>query len=171
MAVKRIAEKLPDVKIIVLLRNPTDRAISHYKMQKKRGIEERDIEQAINEEKKIIKYEKNKVYDNQYSFYHQKLSYLDRGKYIEQLKVWYKYFDEEQIFVVESEEFFHNTEEVLYDIYDFLNVSRYNNANLKVHNKGKSNYTIPENIKEEINEYFEPYNQELYEYLDKDFGW
>ena len=39
LAPRRIAERLPDIKCIMLLRNPTDRAYSHYIMQQRQGVE------------------------------------------------------------------------------------------------------------------------------------
>ena len=46
-AARRIHETIPDVKLIALLRNPIDRAISHYQMAYKRGVEDRQIADAF----------------------------------------------------------------------------------------------------------------------------
>jgi hypothetical protein len=40
----RMAEVIPDAKLVALLRNPIDRAYSHYQMQVRRGTEERQVE-------------------------------------------------------------------------------------------------------------------------------
>jgi sulfotransferase family protein len=46
MIAQRIAHVLPDVRIIALLRDPIERAISHYRMSIRRGVEERSFEQV-----------------------------------------------------------------------------------------------------------------------------
>jgi len=46
---QRISETIPDVKLIALLRNPIDRAFSHYRMTERRGIETRSFEEAVDD--------------------------------------------------------------------------------------------------------------------------
>jgi hypothetical protein len=75
----RIAPALPGIKLIFILRNPVDRAWSHYWDSVKRGKEEMSFEHAINlEEDRIIKDEVSKRF----------FSYLDRGKYIDQINAY-----------------------------------------------------------------------------------
>ena len=60
LAPERIKKILPDVKIIILLRNPIDRAYSHYNMQKRNNYEKLSFEDAIKLEKERIKDERQK---------------------------------------------------------------------------------------------------------------
>ncbi len=46
----RIARDLPDVRLIALLRDPVERAVSHWRMSRRRGIEPRGVDEALREE-------------------------------------------------------------------------------------------------------------------------
>lgn len=46
---ERIASALPDVRVIALLRDPIERAISHYRMSIRRGIETRPFDQMVHD--------------------------------------------------------------------------------------------------------------------------
>jgi hypothetical protein len=84
-APKRVASAIPKVKIIVLLRNPIDRAYSHYHHALKQGNETLSFEDAIGKEEERLYKEMEKMLkdENYYSFNHQKYSYLSRGIYSE----------------------------------------------------------------------------------------
>jgi hypothetical protein len=47
---ERMAKEIPDASLIALLRNPVDRAYSHYQMQVRRATVSRTFEEAIEEE-------------------------------------------------------------------------------------------------------------------------
>ena len=93
-APKRIAKTLPNVKLIVLLRNPVDRAYSHYYHQVKMKTESLSFRQAIEEENKRLQPELIKMLENEnyHSLPYQYYSYLARGRYIEQLQNWMNFF-------------------------------------------------------------------------------
>ena len=64
---KRILSILPNVKLIAILRNPIDRAYSHYNMQVKNGYETLSFEEAIkNEEKRIMGEREKEEQDENY---------------------------------------------------------------------------------------------------------
>ena len=54
LAPERIADALPDIRLVILLRNPIDRAFSHYLHEVALGIEELPFERAIDEEPRAI---------------------------------------------------------------------------------------------------------------------
>ncbi|NIQ15891.1 MAG: sulfotransferase, partial [Candidatus Dadabacteria bacterium] len=60
-APKRVREALPHVKLILLLRNPVDRAYSHYSMRFKAGKEKLSFEDAIDKENERTKDEYKKM--------------------------------------------------------------------------------------------------------------
>lgn len=108
LAPGRVHNLVPNVKLIVLLRNPVDRAYSHYHHQVKLGMEPLTFEEAIDAEEERISGEVERIKrDVQYrSFNLQNYSYLYRGVYIHQVRTWLEYFDREQFLVLESEVFF-----------------------------------------------------------------
>ena len=90
----RVHRHCQDVKLIVLLRNPADRAYSHYMMQKFRKYDNiPTFEEAIEKEEERIGEEYDKlVSDPGYkSLKLQQHSYLARGKYFTQIKNWLQY--------------------------------------------------------------------------------
>src|SRR5947209_14940507 len=94
----RIAKVLPHVKLIVLLRNPVDRAYSQYYHVVEHSYGTLSFEEAVRDEEERIAKERARVledgrYDS-YAFRH--LSYLSRGIYIDQLQVWMSLFPREQ---------------------------------------------------------------------------
>ncbi|ACV64771.1 sulfotransferase [Desulfofarcimen acetoxidans DSM 771] len=125
-ALDRIIKDLgKDLKIIIILRNPVDRAYSHYLMNTRNGIESLSFREAIENEKRRIQLSN----ENKLNY-----SYFSRGLYAEQIKRILRYYDKKQILIVLFEEFVKNQDFILNNIYDFLEVER-----IKVINNIKSN--------------------------------
>ena len=168
---QRIAKHLPDIKLIVLLREPVERAYSHYKMQYNKGLEKLSFEDAIKTEESRLDGSLEKLKNGNYSFEHQKFSYLSRGKYAEQLKRWFEYFDKDQILILRSEDLFSNTQQVLSEVFQFIGVEDHKLKELTVHNKGKKKSKLQESIKKELRDYYKPYNDQLIDLLDGKITW
>jgi len=169
---KRISKIIPDVKLIALLRNPIERAFSHYHHEVKLGIEKISFEDAIKEEPKRLNGELKKMLEDEfyYSFNHQNFSYLERGIYIEQLENWEKFFPKKQILILSSEEFYSNPDKICNDVFDFLGLPIIKIKKAKIFNKG--NYQkMADKTRIELVEYFKPHNEKLYNFLKRDFGW
>lgn len=83
-----------DIKILVILRNPVDRAFSHYLMSKRRAFETLTFEEAIKTEPQRI---------SKGDFERNHFSYIDRGFYAEQLKRYYGLFKSENILILNFE--------------------------------------------------------------------
>jgi len=169
---ERIFKTVPRVKLIVLLRNPVDRAYSHYQLSVRLGHENLSFEDAIQHEMERLNSEGEKIYNNRnyYSFNHQHFSYLSRGCYMEQLRKWYHYFSREQILILKSEDFYLDPSSVFKQVYYFLNLP---DMKLKDHKKYNiSDYGKMDPVtRRQLVKYYEPYNQELYDYLGINFHW
>ena len=100
----------PNAKIIVILRNPIDRAFSHYLMDYRLGLVSDSFEKIINRQSK-----------HQYAslFYQQ---YVLVSKYYEQLKRYFDVFDREQILVLDYQDFKTETSKTLESVYKFLDI-------------------------------------------------
>jgi len=150
---KRMAQVAPQARLIALLRNPIDRAYSHYQMQVKRGLESRTFEEAIEQ---------------------QRSSYLPRGIYVDQLLRWFEFFSKEQMLVLKSEDFFEDPVETLKTVLDFLGLPEWLPAESELRQRrheGGYGEKMDPSTRHRLEAYFEPYNQKLYEYLGADFGW
>lgn len=169
---KRISTVLPGVKIIVLLRNPVDRAYSHYYHEIRQKRETLSFEDAIGMEEERLRgeFEKMTNDENYYSFNYNTYSYLSRGIYIEQLKRWSNYFNKEQILILKSEDFFEDSQAVFQRTLQFLNLPSWQPEYFGKDNVGY--YPKMEaSTRCRLLNYFESYNYRLYEYLGVNFGW
>lgn len=174
---KRLAAVVPKAKLIVLLRNPIDRAYSHYHLNLKKKREALSFEEAIFNEGARLQGELDKMLANESynSFNHRHFSYLQRGIYVDQLQAYAEFFDRDQILVIKSEDFFSRTPEVFQQILEFLGLEPYIPGDM--HPRNASNYskkqqhTINKEFHAYLQDHFRPHNQRLYEYLDRDFGW
>lgn len=112
-APERIKKTIPNVKLIAILRNPIDRAYSHYCMAKAKNHTNLAFKKIVN--KKADKF-------------------IKRGLYYQQLKKYYQYFNKEDILIILMQDIIENENEVLKTVCDFLDVK----ASFKFNDKGTS---------------------------------
>ncbi len=173
---KRVAQALPHVKLIVLLRNPVDRAYSQYYHAIELGHETLSFEEAIEREEERIAKERAKILQDEhyYSQVYKHLSYLSRGIYDEQLQAWMKLFPREQFLILKSEEFYADPAATLKEVLTFLKVPV---VEPQLRQKAYKQYNNTSHAEMELAtrarlvEYFKPHNARLYEFLGVDFGW
>ena len=144
-APKRIFNDLGrDVKFIVILRNPVDRAYSHYLHSKRDCYELLNFEEALDKEKERL--------DNAISVddYLSKLrfSYIKQGLYAEMLKEYFKYFPRENFLILNFEkEFVEKRNETIDKVLLFLGVhSEKINVNLRSNTASKARFVWLKNI-------------------------
>lgn len=172
LAPKRILDEIPQVKLIAILRNPIDRAYSHYQHSIKRKTETLSFEEAIEKEEERTQGEVDKILkdENYNSFHHRAHSYLARGIYVDQLKVWSSLFPKEQILIIKSEDLYTDPSPTFKRVLNFLDLPAWEPKEYKEYNAGYYS-KIELSTREKLINYFEPYNQRLYKYLGTDFGW
>lgn len=169
---ERVFKTLPQVKLIVLLRNPVDRAISHYYWEVKLGYEPLSLSEAIAQEPQRLQGETEKLLSQQAkdSFNHQHYSYLARGCYADQLQIWFRYFSPEQFLILESQALYTRTSQILAQVFHFLGVPDYRLPHYRAYNAGSYPGTSPQ-LRQRLAEYFKPHNHRLKLLLSKDFDW
>ncbi|MGM0876135.1 MAG: sulfotransferase domain-containing protein [Bacillota bacterium] len=169
----RIKEVIPDIKLIVLLRNPVYRAYSAYKMGFRRGIEKLTFEEAIAKEESRLKNDIINILKNPYyyGFNHQHFSYLSRGIYVDQLTKWFEFFDRRKFLILQSESFLTNPAANYRQVIRFLGLPDWEPEHYRVFNKGNYNQDIQTKTLYDLNQFFKPHNQRLYDLLGTDFGW
>ena len=175
-APRRVAEVLRSVKLIVLLRNPVDRAYSQYFHAVELGHETLPFEEAIQDEGERTARERAKIvqHADYYSDEYTHRSYLSRGIYVEQLQAWMSLFPAEQFLILKSEDFYADPAAGVKQVLAFLNLSvdemwlkkqDYKQFNTTTHSK------MEVGLRKRLTGYFEPYNARLYDFLGVDFGW
>ena len=111
-APRRIFNLLPRAKLIVLLRDPVNRALSQFFHARRHGFERLNIRAALEAESERL------ASGSLYS--HQKHSYMARSCYLEQMDRYEALFSQHQILVLRSEDLFQNPGEVWRQIQHFL---------------------------------------------------
>lgn len=172
LAPERASGVAPGCRLIALLRDPVDRAFSHYNHAKARGAETLDFEPALAAEPERLAGEEDRLLaDPTYSsFSHQHHSYLARGFYADQLERWFERFDRERILVLSAEDLFAEPERVLHEAQRFLGLAPHTPGDLSPRN-ARRYAPIDERLRTELRRRFAPANQRLYALLDRDFGW
>src|SRR5947199_5994664 len=113
-AAERIWRYNPKIKLLVLLRNPVERAFAHWNMQRFKGREPLDFFDAVREEKTRIA--------GAPATEARRFAYVDRGFYAQQLERLFRFFPREQVKVVKFEAFKDKQRETLASIFSFLGV-------------------------------------------------
>ena len=103
----RIHKYNPKAKIIILLRNPIDRAFSHYLMDFRLGFCSKNFENIIDE-------------PETYPQYHQQ--YIELGNYFLQLKRYYEIFHKDQLLIVFYDDLKSDSPTVMKTIFSFLEI-------------------------------------------------
>lgn len=172
---ERMSKVIPNVKIIVLLRNPVDRAFSHFQDKIRLGHEKvYSFEKVIELEEERIKDEMEIMLSGEpyrHGAPYREHTYLTKGRYVEPLKRWLKYFPREQFMIIQSEEFFKNTSKVYNQILNFIGVSNFELNGYYACNKHPYRSIMNPETRKRLVEYFKPYNEELYTLIGRRFDW
>lgn len=162
LAAKRIFNLMPKVRLIVLLRNPTQRTLSHYFHTVCHGRENLTIMEALLAEETKLNTHQEIAH----------LGYKQRSIDHQQIARFYDYFPKDQILILNSEDFFNNTQNVMAKIFNFVGVeSSYQIQNLAPHNVGTNKAQVSQDVIDYLEDYFAPHNEMLYQLIDQDFRW
>ena len=173
LAAKRLAASVPRVKLIFLLRNPVDRAFSHYQFKLRRRQEVLSFEEAIAAEEGRLQGEEERLVDEPgyFSTAHDWFSYLARGRYLEQLVRWESLFRSDQILILDSESLFRRPEETYLQVLEFLGLENWRPEQFGNRFPGKYRERMCDATRQRLVEYFAPYNRQLYQHLNREFSW
>ncbi|MBD2088469.1 tetratricopeptide repeat protein [Microcoleus sp. FACHB-1515] len=167
-AIDRIANSLPSVKLIVLLRNPIARTISHYHHHKSWGLEQRSIEEAIQREASLL----NTLTDLSQAFevYPHESGYLFMSLYVYFLARWMNTFPKERVLVIQSEHLYEKPVETMEKVHAFLDVPNCTLGEYENYFPGQYNRHRT-SVQSALADYFQPHNQRLEEYCGTKFTW
>jgi hypothetical protein len=173
----RIAERLPGAKFIVLLRDPVERAFSHYEHAFRLGLETLPFDEALAREPDRIRadhdmLERDPLYR---ALSLRRHSYVDLGKYDIQLERWLSFFPRERFVVIRMEDFFADPGSNYREVLRFLGIDDWVPAEFKNHsyrgNEPVKRSKLPDALREKLEATFAPHNRRLNDLLGRDFGW
>lgn len=176
-APQRVRELLPQVKLIVVLRDPVVRAVSQYHHNARLRQEKLPLAEALAAEEERLEGAYQEVIDHPQSraLELRRYSYVARGRYAEQLERWRRLFPPDQIMVVRSADLFDATGDTFGRILDFLGLSRWEPAGFRNHSytdPSQGGYPEPSpEVSDFLSERLAASNQTLVELLGEDFRW
>ena len=114
-APQRIWKYNADMKLIVVLRNPIERAYSHWNMERARGADSLSFWDAIHSEELRCR--------ETLPYQHRIYSYIDRGFYLEQLRRLWFFFPKKQVLILRNEDLRKTPRDVMAMVAEFLGVT------------------------------------------------
>jgi hypothetical protein len=173
LAPGRIARTLPHVRLLVLLRNPVDRAYSHFHHERDIGHEPfATFEEALRNEQARLEGEIERIMadDGYYSFAQQHFSYVLRGRYAGQLERIFSLFPRERVLVLCSEHLLNDPATVYARVLRFLGLSDHRPRYFP--RKSVLHYPpLDSAIRSRLQAVFEAENELLFKLIGADFGW
>ena len=157
----RAASLVPDAKVFALLRDPTERAVSHHRYRKGKGVELRSFTQAI-EDELATGVEPFSQY--RYSY---EIPYLGGGLYARQLEPWLREFGS-SLKIIDSSDLFNDSETQMEELLAFAGLG---SAKIEL---PKSNASPGGSEPEDINrvrDFFSEHDQSLSDLTGRRFSW
>lgn len=168
----RIAERMPDLKMLVVLRDPVKRAYSHYWESVNKGVEDLGFEEALAAEAERTAGELERIAAEPYYYSesHDFHSYRDRGVYLPQLRRWVEHFPRERFLIMSSEELYRDEQAAVDRVCGFLGLSEFRLPRVDRHNYRPAP-PMRDETAAELTEFYRPHNRALFEWLGEDLGW
>jgi sulfotransferase family protein len=172
LAAERIARDLPEVKLVVALRDPVERAYSAHAHESARGYETEPFARAIEMEPERLRGEAERLRGDPHSrsHSHRHHAYLARGRYIEQLERMEALVGRARIHVVDSGAYFAAPGPVFGALLGFLGLDRSPPIAIGRHNSRPRGDLAPA-LRRRLSEYYEPYDERLAQWLGRAPSW
>jgi len=162
----------PDAKIILVLRNPVDRAYSQYKWD------------LFVHGKRLANFPYMKTFsayiDTALNFFPQmpmpaffvKVPLLQTGIYAKAVELWIERFGRENVYILKAEDFFQDIPSTMCDIHQFLDIPP---IKPEIHPIVNQNPIKPPPFEKETRsklvEFYRPWNEKLYAVIGRDMEW
>jgi hypothetical protein len=172
LAAGRILRDLPGVKLLVMLRDPVERARSSHSYSVTLGYETEPFERALELEDERLEGEAERLATNPAyaSQSHRHFSYRARGRYAEQLEHLEQLFGRERIYVVDSDDFFANPEPAYDKVLEFLGLPNRGYPAFGQHNS-RPRHPMDPGIRAALEEHYRPYDERLVSWLGHEPSW
>jgi hypothetical protein len=172
LAPERIHRDLPGVRLLVLVRDPVERAYSAYAHELARGYETESFERALELEDERLAGEAERIVSQPgyHSHSHQHQAYLTRGLYADQLERLDRLFGRDRVRVVDSGRFFAEPEPVYDGVLDFLGLRRHGYPVFERHN-ARPRSPMPESLRARLGEHFQSSDERLAHWLGQPPSW
>jgi hypothetical protein len=172
LAPERVQELVPEARLVVLVRNPVDRALSQYNHEVALGREPLPFEEALDAEEERLRGEQERMAADPQYFSREWWShtYKARGRYAEQLERWLAVFPREQLLVLPSDDLGSDPARAHAQVLVFLGAPPQRLDSYPRVYEREYEPMRPE-TRERLAAEFEEPNRRLYELLGRDLGW
>ncbi len=188
-AARRALERLPDARVIVLLRDPVTRTLSHYFHERRIGLESRPPDEALFADESRTAFTLSPNLEGQWfaalnggsrrsaaaadllQRCPMHLAYINLSRYADHLPAWLDAYGRERVLVLSSEEMFADSLGTLNKTLAFLGLDAMPRADLLIHNVGKYPESVDADIIARLRAEFVEPNERLFALLGRDFGW
>ena len=171
---RRVAQMVPDARLILLLRNPVDRAVSAFQHNRRRTPNEpldslseaidRELEFLSDEQQRLIEDERHP--DFEYAWH----CYLRRGVYVDQIRWWHEQFPRDQLLILQSEQLGERPAEVFDEVRRFIGLDEWSPPEFARLNTNTYDDVDPD-VRRRLSDFFAPHNERLFDYLGERYDW
>jgi hypothetical protein len=171
LAPERIHRDLPGVRLLVLLRDPVERACSAHANHLGHGLETESFERALELEDSRLAGEAERIVadPSHKSYSHRHHSYRTRGHYIDQLEQLERIFGRERILVIDSDDFFADPGPAYDQVLEFLGLPSCTPAFTPQNARPRA--PMPESVRAALEEHYRPYDERLAAWLGREPSW
>lgn len=173
-APRRIAAEVPEARLIMIVRDPVDRAVSHHAHEVANGFEDLPFEAALDAELTRTYGERERLLaDPAYvSFSHRHHSYLERGHYADQIEGLLRHFPREQLLVIDLADLTATPDEAMRVVTDFVGVPPFAPGTLEMRKHNSSSPApISPATRDRLVEHYRPHNERLFNLLGRAHDW
>lgn len=173
LAARRAGATVPAAKLIALLRDPVERAYSHYEHMRQRGLEPLSFEDAVAAEPERLAGEVERMQaDPTYqSRAHRIWSYVARGHYAPQLSEWLARFPRSQLLVLRSEDLFADAGAVYARVLEFLGLRPHALPSYPAYTRRQPGPPLGDDMRAALREEFRPDIERLTSIVGAPMAW
>ena len=171
-AAARMAEQLPHVQVVALLRDPVDRAYSAHQHELRRGFETLGFDEALEQEEERLRGEEQRLLDDPSvrSFDHQHHGYLARSRYVDQVRRLLDTFGPDRVLIMDAEALFADPRGEFTRLCEWLRIDPPTEVADEQWNAAPRDPLSPER-RAELAAYFAPYDEQLSSLLGRPLTW
>jgi tetratricopeptide (TPR) repeat protein len=163
---EKLREFCPGARLMMLARDPVDRAISHFYNNKRWGVDHRPLEVAMEAELAFL--EQNGVCDE---YWRTQQGYLGSGVYSPKLENWLSFFPREQLLILVTEEMKRDPAETMVSVFQHLRLPRHEVSNLEPRHEGDYKNQMDAGLTARLSAFFAPHNERFFEVLGRKLEW
>ncbi len=159
-APQRLFNLYPNVKLLAVLRDPVERAISHYNQLVRLGREGRSLEEVMTAEMEVLEGVED-IWSVRQQYWSVGKGCIWHGLYAYFLEQWMSVFPKEQFLILLSEELFEQPEETMKQVFEFLELPDYQLPSYPQYNSGGVYKDAKNIIRLKMIDFFKPFNEKL----------